>query len=114
MAQHFSRGDARLSKVLGWAGAVAVAGSIFGVGGCGYLLYGERQRIVITGPPPGSVVKDGQGQVLGVAPGELRVRHHQNFMLFIEKPGYRQGRVFLERRSGWGVLLLDLLLTAGI
>ena len=85
-----------------------------GQGGCGYVLYGEQQRITIIGPPPGSIVTDGLGHVLGQAPGELRVPHHQNFMLFINKPGHRQGRVFLERKSGWGVLIMDLLLTAGI
>ena len=85
-----------------------------GQGGCGYVLYGERQRITIVGPPPGSIVTDGLGNVLGQAPGELRVPHHQNFMLFIDKPGYRQGRVFLARKSGWGVILMDVFLTACI
>jgi hypothetical protein len=79
--------------------------------GCGTVLHGSRQDIVVQSSAPGTTVQSSPVSVAVAAPGTLSLERKNNYVLTFTAPGYAPAAVNVTNSIGVGTVIADVLLT---
>jgi predicted small secreted protein len=79
--------------------------------GCGTMLHGPRQDILVQSSVPGASVQSSPTSVTVAAPGTLSLERKNNYVLTFTAPGYSPATVNVTNSIGVGTVIADVLLT---
>lgn len=79
--------------------------------GCGAVLHGSRQNVLVTSSTPGTTVETSPATGTFSAPSTLSLERKHNYVLTFSAPGYTSSTVSLQNSVGVGTVIADVLLT---
>ena len=79
--------------------------------GCGAILHGNRQDILVDSSVPGATVQSSPTAAAIAAPGTLNLERKNNYVLTFTAPGYAPATVNVTNSIGVGTVIADVLLT---
>lgn len=90
---------------------LAIVASTSLLGGCGTMLHGSRQDIMVQSSVPGAMVQTSPLSSSVTAPGMLNLERKNNYVLTFTAPGYAPANVSVTNSIGVGTVIADVLLT---
>lgn len=90
------------------AASVVVAVVLFGLVGCGYILYGTTQEITVYAEPAGTSVESSPGAGEFITPTILTLNRNTFYVLTFSREGYKPAAVKVEPKIQPGIVLLDI------
>jgi hypothetical protein len=90
---------------------LAVLSSAWLLAGCGAMLHGSNQDILVQSSVPGATVQTSPTSVSVAAPGTLNLERKNNYVLTFSAPGYAPATVNVTNSIGVGTVIADVLLT---
>jgi hypothetical protein len=79
--------------------------------GCGAVLHGSRQNVLVQSSTPGATVSITPGAQAVTAPSTLSLERKNSYVLTFSAPGYSSSTVALQNSVGVGTVIADVLLT---
>ncbi|MCC6284099.1 MAG: PEGA domain-containing protein [Phycisphaerales bacterium] len=102
-------------RCLSWASVVLIGSSISLVG-CGTIIHGSSQTVMVSSQPPGATISVDNGMVL-TTPSSVKLERKRDYVLTISKPGYMSQTVPINSvLSGWlaGNIIFGGLIGGGV
>ena len=90
---------------------IALFSSAWLLTGCGAMLHGSRQDILVQSSVPGTTVQTSPTSVSVAAPGTVSLERKNNYVLTFTAPGYAPATVNVTNSIGVGTVIADVLLT---
>lgn len=91
-----------------------VAWAVVACSGCGLLINGRRQKVVINTDPPGATITIASAGIVQTTPCVVKLKRHDDYTIMAQKPGYENASAMITSDLEPLSIVLDIIFWGGL